>query len=389
MQILDAHARGVFHRVARGLTVLAGSLVLAACAESEAQGNGEEEMPPPPVTVASVERQDVAVKGEYAGRVRGSREVEVRARVDGILEKRLYQEGQIVEAGEPLFRIDQEPYAIALEQTLAERQDAEASLRQARREWERISGLYERDAVSTSERDRALANRELAEAQLAAAEAAVRDARRNLRYTEVAAPVAGSTGLESFSEGNLIDRGQLLTTVTQHDPAHVRFALPETDAEVQRLARRARLDGPDDDAYRREAEIRRPDGTYHEDPGVVDFTDSTIDPNTGTVTARAVVANEEQRLVPGQFVRVRMVLEEHDDAVVIPETAVGTGAEGARVFLVDEEGVARERAVELGPVVAEGQLIRDGLEGGESLVVNGHVALEHGMPVSVDEGNSE
>lgn len=365
--------------------------LLAACAgEPEEGAEAGEGMPPPPVTLEELSREDVQVDGEYAGRVRGSREVEVRARVEGILEKRRYTEGQLVESGESLFRIDREPYEIALQQAEAERQDAEANLNQAQREWQRISGLYERDAVSESERDQTLANRELAEAHMAMADAAVRDARRNLRYTDVPAPVEGATGLESFSEGTLVERGTLLTTVTQHDPAHVRFALPEDDAEIQRLARRAMADrelGPDEqDAHRHEATLIRPTGEEHDQPGVVDFTDSTVNPATGSVTARAVFENPERHLVPGQFVRVRLLLEELEDVILIPESAVGQGDDAPRVFIVDDDGVAHARPVELGPVVNGRQVILDGLETGEQLVVNGHVALDDGMPVDPQDG---
>lgn len=313
--------------------------------------------------------------------------MEVRARVDGILEERLYREGQVVNEGDALFRIDPEPYEIALRRAEAERANAQAAYNQASREWRRIASLYERDAVSQRERDRALSEFELAEAQRAVADAAVRDAQRNLRYTEVQAPLSGTTGLEVLPEGSLIERGTLLTRITRHDPIHVRFALPEGDAAVQRAARQARLAAGDDHEY--EAHLRLPDGTTYAHTGTVDFTDSTIDPRTGSVTARAVFPNVEHRIVPGQFLRVRLLLERHQDAVVVDETAVGEGREGPQVFVVDEEGTARARPVELGPVVDGRQIILDGLTPGERLVVNGHVALHDGMAVDVVADRSD
>lgn len=362
---------------------LAPACMVAGLWLSPAHGQAPDDMPPPPVTVAPVETDTVDVEGVYAGRARGSREVEVRARVEGILEERLYVEGQVVDKGDALFRIDEEPYEIALRQAEAEQANAQAAYNQADREWRRISSLYERDAVSQRERDRALSEFELAEAQLAMARAAVRDAERNLRYTEVAAPLAGTTGLEVLPEGSLIDRGTLLTTLTQHDPIHVRFALPEDDAAVQRAAREARLAAGDEHEY--EAELRLPDGSTYAHPGTVDFTDSTIDPRTGSVTARAVFPNEEHRIVPGQFLRVKLVLERFTDTVVVDETVVGEGPEGPQVFVVDEDGMAHARPVALGPVVEGRQVIHSGLEAGERLVVNGHVALQDGMPVDVSE----
>ncbi len=343
------------------------------------------ETPPPRVTVASVEVDGVDVEGVYAGRARGSREVEVRARVEGILEERLYTEGQLVSRGDALFRIDEEPYEIALQHAQAEKANAQAALNQAEREWRRISSLYERDAVSQRERDRALSERELAEAQLALAEAAVSDARRNLRYTRVEAPITGVTGLEVLPEGSLIERGTLLTAITQHDPIHVRFSLPEDDAAIQRTARRAQMEAGDGHKY--EAILRLPDGTVYEEPGTVDFTASTIDPRTGSVTARAVFENPDRRIIPGQFLRVRLVLERLEDVVVIDETVVGEGPEGPQVFVMDEEKVAHARPVRLGPVVDGRQVILEGLEAGEHLVVNGHVALQDGM--TVDPGENQ
>lgn len=360
---------------------------IAACGGGAGDAGQQQERPPLPVAVTPVEPRSVEVAAEYAGRVRGLRELEIRARVDGILEQRLYQEGQPVRAGAVLFRIDPEPYEIALRRAQAEQADAEAGLAQAQREWQRISNLYASDAVSRRERDQAESHREMAEARVQLAQAAVADAERNLRYTEVRAPASGITGLESFPEGSLIERGTLLTTLTQHDPVHVRFALPENDALAQGLARQAMAAGGRGQ-HRREARVRLPDGSWYERPGEVDFTASTVDPRTGTVSARVVVRNPEGRLVPGQFVRVRLVLETLSDVYVIDPAAVGQGREGAQVFVVDEQGQARARTVTLGPMIDEGQVIVSGLMPGERVVVNGTVALRDGMRVAATEAQA-
>ncbi len=371
-----------------GLTVLLLAGVLLVGCGAQQGDEGEQEQPPPRVTVTTLEAEDVRVRGEYAGRVRGSREVEVRARVEGVLEERLYTEGQLVEEGDPLFRIDPEPYEIAVRGAEAERADAAANLAQAEREWERISGLYQRDAVSRRERDQAETNRQLAEARLAMTEAALADARRNLRYTEVVALVSGATDLESLPEGSLIERGTLLTTVTRHDPAHVRFALPENDAAIQRVARRAMGRGQDEvEAYT--AQVVLPEGELYEHDGEVDFTASTINPRTGTVSARAIFDNPEGDLVPGQFVRVRMVLQELEDIFLIDQRAVGEGRDGPQVFVVDDEDVAHARTVRLGPVVDGRQVVREGLDEGDRLVVNGQAALRDGASVEITEADGE
>ena len=359
------------------------ALLLTACSGDD---QVRPEQPPPPVTVAAVSPTTVDVAQDYAGRVHGAREVEVRARVEGILEERLYTEGQLVQEGDPLFRIDPERYEIAVRRAEAERADAAASLAQAELEWDRISSLYQRDAVSRRERDQAETNLQLAEARLAMTEAALADARRNLRYTEVTAPVSGATDLETLPEGSLIERGTLLTVVTRHDPAHVRFALPENDAAIQRVARRA-MGRVQDEVQTYAAQVILPGGEAYEQEGQVDFTASTIDPRTGTVSARAVFENPDGDLVPGQFVRVRLVLQELEDVFLIDQNAVGEGRDGPQVYVVDDEDVAHIRTVRLGPVVDGRQVVLEGLDEGDRLVVNGQVALRDGALVAVTEAD--
>lgn len=362
---------------------------LSACGQENDQAGGPmgggADRPPPPVVVLGVEPRSVEVVEEYAGRARGSREVEVRARVEGILEERLYTEGQVVDEGDALFRIDREPSEIALKRAEAERANARAELNQANREWRRISTLFEQNAVSERERDSALSARELAEARLALTEAGVANAELNLSYAEVQAPLAGLTGLESFPEGSLIERGTLLTTVTQQDPVHVRFSLPERDAALQRAARRA-MSNAEAEAPR-EAWLTLPDGSEYSERGLLDFTDSTIDPRTGGVSARAVFPNPNGEVVPGQFVRVRVLVQELDDVFLIPQEAVGQGTEGPRVFVV-EEGQAHVRHVELGPIVDNRQVVLSGLESGDRIVLSGQVSLQDGMPVQATEAES-
>jgi len=366
------------------------SLALVACGSGEQEG-GPGDMPPPPVTVETVAKTSVDVTEDYAGRVRGAREVNVLARVEGVLQERLYTEGRLVEKGDTLFRIDPEPFEVALEAAEAEKQTAQADYNQADREWQRVSRLYDQNAVSERERDTARSALELSRAALAVAQAGVRRAELELSYTNVAAPVSGVTSLETQSEGNLVDRGTELTRITQLDPVHVRFALPEDDAAVQRQARQAMQEGDEDkDVHRRQAVLIQADGSEYEQPGDVDFTASTLDYATGTVTARAVFPNAEQVIIPGQFVRIRVVLETLDEVVVVPERAISDGPEGLRVFIVDDEDKAQSRTVKTRRAVGGKMIIEEGLEPGDRVVVNGMAAIQQdGMPVNVFDSETD
>ncbi|QEW07052.1 efflux RND transporter periplasmic adaptor subunit [Nitrincola iocasae] len=372
---------------AKGSTLLGMVLllVLVGCQADDDVAQASSAPSAAPVRVVTVNLREVTLTEEYAARVQGSREIEVRARVAGVLEERLYVEGQVVEQGTPLFRIDPEIYEIELQRASAERANARAELNQTNREWQRISALYQQNAVSQRDRDNSMSARELAEARLALTEAGVAAAELNLSYTQVEAPLSGITGLESLPEGSLIERGTLLTQVTQQDPVHVRFSLPERDAAIQQAARRAMRGEPLNGT--REARLQLPDGQIYALVGRIDFTDSSIDPRTGSVSARAVFPNPDGELVPGQFVRVRVDMQTLGSAFVIPPESVGQGPQGPQVFVI-ENGQAHSRIVELGPVTAEGQVILSGLQAGDLLVISGQVMLGDGAPVRVLDADS-
>lgn len=363
------------------------ALLLVACGkETESQGQaGGGEPPPPQVGVTEVSLRSVDVREEYAGRARGARVVEVRARVEGILEQRGFTEGALVERGEQLFRIDPEPFEAAPARAEAELQNARANVRRTQRDWDRVSVLHADDAVSTRELDTAESALEIARADVALAEAGVRSAEIELGYTLVEAPLRGVTSLEAVPEGGLVTPGDLLTTVTQLDPIHVRFALPERDALAQREARRAMTEGDEADAER-SAVLIMPSGERYAREGQVNFTDAGIDPETGTVRARAVFPNPDNALTPGLFVRVELRTATLDDVAVIPEQAVSTGQDGPAVFVVGDDGEVSITPVRLGPVTDEGQVIESGLESGDRVVVSGLTQLGEGMAVEVRDG---
>ena len=355
--------------------------VLATCQSDQNQSRGQR--PPTPVTVSSVQTTDAEQVRAYAGRVYGAREVEVRARVQGILQQRLFREGEDIKQGDILFQIDPEPFQVALEAAQANHRTAAATVNQAEREWRRTARLYEQNAVSQRDYDNARSTFELAQASQALAQVRVSQAQLELSYTRVEAPVSGVTSLEAISEGNLVERGTLLTSLVQLNPIHVRFSLPEADAALRRAAADTGTDTSNNPVS-----LLTADGSPYPLVGEIDFTASTVNQMTGTVAARAVFPNPDKLLVPGQFVRAQVLLQSFHDTILIPETAVVQGPQGPSVFVIADNS-AQFRPVTLGPVTTGGQVVLDGLTVGDLVVINGQVSLYPGAAVNIVAGLEE
>lgn len=361
------------------MLLLVSVLAISACSgESAAQGNGAQDQTMA-VRTHTAAATTIDVTREYPARIQGVREVEVRARVQGILEERLYREGEQVSAGTSLFRIDPAPFEVALERARAQEAVAQAELDEAERDWRRVSRLYEDNAVSERDRDRAKSALDLARANLRSARASVAEAELNLKYTGVESPIDGITSLEVLPEGSLVNHGTLLTTLVQLDPAHIHFSLPERDSAL----RRQHLANHTDDNHLMEVELILADGASYPEKGKVDFSASTIDQRTSSQAMRAVFANPGQQLVPGQFVRIRMSVGTLKDVITVPERAIGHEAGGPRVFVVDQEGKARSRSITLGPETEGPAVVLDGLEPGDLVVVEGLVGMRDGADVKV------
>ncbi|MEX2480146.1 MAG: efflux RND transporter periplasmic adaptor subunit, partial [Gammaproteobacteria bacterium] len=361
---------------------------LMACSDPASPAGGQNaaaQPPPTPVTVIEVQPQRVELERDYAGRAYGARTVEVRARVAGIVQQRRFREGEVVEQGQSLFLISPRPYEIARKRAQAQLENRRAEQRQAEREWRRAERLFETKAISERDRDDALSALEIARAQTALAEAELAASELDVSYTEVRAPLDGVTSLERVPEGSLIAVGDLLTTVTELDPIHVRFAIPEHDVFTQRRARGAMTQRATDDeaAVRSRAVLILPEGEIYEHAGQVDFTDSSIDPATGTVTLRAVFDNPEQLLTPGQFVRVRLRTATLDAAMLVPEKAITDNQRGPMVYVVEDGNKVSARPVTLGPATAAGQVIESGLRAGEQVIVEGTGQVREGATVDV------
>lgn len=359
----------IHHRAATALFCLALGLPLTSLA---AGPSGD--MPPPEVHIEVVQPADQPLVFEYAARTAGYREVEVRAQVSGILQERTYQEGSAVKQGQVLFRIDPRTYAAALARAKASLAQEQARFRQAERNLKRIGELQKKGYASESELDNAISSFEQSKANIQAAEAEVLSRQIDLDYTTVKAPISGITSKETRSEGSLVVAGDpnssLLTNITQLDPIYVNFAYPDREAERLRSAvQSGNLMLPNDGQLL--AQVQFGDGSFYPLEGKVDFTDSLVDRGTGTVSARAVVANPEQKLLPGQFVRVLVKGISQRNALSVPERAVAQGPQGTFVYIVDEQGLAQIRPVKTGRTSHGRWLIDSGLQAGDKVIVEG------------------
>jgi len=337
-------------------------------------------MPPPEVEVVTITPRTVSLDVQYPGRVTGSREVEVRARVDGILLRRNYQEGSIVSEGEVLFEIDPEPYRVALERANAQLKQAEAQYRTAQRDWERGRAVFERGVISESDYDAVRSAYELAEASVALARAEREAAQINLGYTTVTAPISGVTSREAVSEGSLVGPMQnmsLLTRIVRTDPLYVVFAIPESEYLTLR-----RLHPEGAEAAPIGAQLVLDDGTVALEDGSIDFTASTVDPSTGTVQARAVFPNPNNEVLPGQFARVSVMDLTLNDVLLVPQAAVMQGPQGPFVLSVDQQNMVQYTPVTTGMAVGTNWIATSGVENGMRIISNGLLRVQPGMPVT-------
>jgi membrane fusion protein (multidrug efflux system) len=371
----------------RGLAAAAlaiGALLAAGCGERgtgappPAPGKGPGAPgaggPPPAMPVGVVEAQPrrVPVTIEAVGQTEGSREVEVRARVTGVLQQQLFREGEPVKAGAPLYRIDPAPFEIALEQARAVLAQESASLEQARREAARTGPLAEQRAISRKEADDARSAVARIEAARQVAQARVREAELNLSYTRVNAPIAGIAGRTERSVGSLVNPGtdSLLVRLAVTDPIWVRFSFSEP--EWQRM--RGLAGEP-------AVTLVLPDGRAYPVEGRLNFAGTSVDARTGAVQMRASFANPQRVLLPGQFVRARVKVGEQD-AFVVPQAAVMSNDQGRFVWVVGQQGTATPRPVKAGAWSGAGWAIHDGLAPGDRVIVDNLMKLRPGAPVA-------
>ena len=367
----------------RHLPALAGSLLLAVLAFPLYAADAP---PAPEVVVETVKVEALPLEFEYSARTAGFREVQVRAQVSGILQERTYLEGSAVKKGQVMFRIDPRTYQAALSRAKGALAQEQARYRQTERDLKRIRELQKKGFASESELDNAISNFEQSKANIQAAEAEVLSKQIDLDYTTVKAPISGITSKETVSEGSLMVAGDpnasLLSNITQLDPIYVNFAAPDSDvASVRNGLQNGSLMLPEDGKM--SVKITLGDGSVYPLEGKVDFTDSLVDRGTGSVSARAVVPNPEQKLLPGQFVRVQVKGLSLPNAMTLPERAVAQGPAGTFVYVVDDAGIARMRQVTTGHTAKGRWVIVSGISEGERVIVEGLAKVRPDSPVSI------
>jgi membrane fusion protein (multidrug efflux system) len=376
---------GALHAAIVLASIAAASITLIGCGDaSHAQGAAGHGGPPPAaVAVVTLAASNLAMNYEYVGQTAGSRDVEVRARVAGILLKRNFTEGGGVKKGQSLYSLDPAPFQVALNRADADVASAEAKLAQATRTLARLKPLWDARAVSQREADDAASAEQVARADLKGAQARRAEAALNLEYTKVEAPLSGAAGRSQVSEGTLVSGpGTLLTTLTQTDPVKVRFGIAETDQMKWRSeAASGQLQLPAHEAFT--VEVKLADGSVFPRKGKLLFSDTRVSGNTGTVEAEAEVPNPDGALKPGQFVRVRLTGATKPNALVVPSRAVLEGPQGKFVYVV-AEGKALPKPVQVGDQIGDNWIINQGLAVGDQVIVDGMARIFFpGAPVQI------
>jgi RND family efflux transporter MFP subunit len=354
--------------------------VLSACSQGEAQTNGAP--PPPQVSVAQVIAKEINEWDELSGRIEAAEFVEIRPRVTGYLNEVKFQPGSMVKKGDVLFVIDSRPYRAEAARADADLKRAETARELAKSEVARAEKLLSAKAISQQEFDqRAAAVRE-AESQAKGAQAALTAANLNTEYATIRSPIGGRVSRNEISVGNLVVPGTtLLTTVASQNPVHVYFEVDE-----QQYLKYVSLAKSGERASSREKRnpinmgLANEEGFPH--AGYVDFVDNRLDPKTGTMRGRAVFDNKEERFTPGLFAKLKLIGSGKYNAILINDRAVGTDQSKKFVLVVDKENRATYRPIKLGPLVDGLRVVKEGLQPGETIIVNGLQRVRPGMPVT-------
>jgi RND family efflux transporter MFP subunit len=361
-------------------------LGLAGCEQSDSQTAKPAAPPPPQVTVAKPVAKTVAEQDEYVGRFVAVDAVEVRARVSGYLDAIHFQDGQIIKQGDLLFTIDRRPFQTALDQARATLQQAKANLAFAESDLARAEPLVGGNVISKQTYDQRVQAKRVAQANVSAQEAAVRTAELDLEFTELRAPVSGRIGDRRVSTGNLVMGGTtgtttLLATIQSTDP--IRFEFTMDEGSYLRYVRMAKI-GPDatNDGGNVPVQLKLLDEQKFAHRGKMDFVDNAIDTSSGTIRGRAVFGNANGTFTPGMFGRIRVAAGPPAEALLVPDSAIGTEQVKKFVLVVDDQDTAQARYVTLGPLVEGMRVVQSGLDANDRVVINGLMRVRPGVKVS-------
>jgi membrane fusion protein (multidrug efflux system) len=355
--------------------------VLPGCGDKRAATKAA--APPPEVVVVPAKSETVPVVRQFVGTVQAFRSVEVRARVEGILEKRWFVEGTDVKKGQLLYTIDPAQFVERVrdvEGALAQAQAVEVN---SRAKAERLAPLVKEDAISKQDYDDAVAQQNAAQAQVESARANLQSAKLNLGYTRVVATEDGRIGVTQVPEGRLVGRGEptLLATIERIDPIYVNFTMSDVDALLFRQAfERGQIRT---EKRSNTARIVLPDGSELAEVGRIDFTEAQVNPQTGTITLRAVLQNPKRRLLPGMMVTVYLTIGTRPDAIMIPQQSVVKVPNGQIAWVVGADNKVERRDLVLGEWIGSDWIVEKGLLAGERVVVDGLQRIQPGVTVRI------
>lgn len=357
--------------------------LLSACGEQSAQ---PQQMPPASVTAVTLDTERVTLTRELPGRTNPFLVAEVRPQVSGVIKEQLFTEGGEVEAGQPLYQLDDAAYRAEFNSAKAQLARAEAALHSAQLTAERTAELVSTGAVSTQQNDNAVAALRQAEADVAVADAAVASARVVLGYARIVSPIDGRIGRSTVTRGALVTANQPdpLATVQQLDPIYVDLNQSATELlELRRQLQAGTLKRADDVPVT----LLLEDGTRYPHPGKLKFAEVTVDPSTGSSLLRVVVPNPEYTLMPGMYVRAVVTSGVRENAILVPQQGITRDPKGnTTAMIVNEEGMVEARQVKVNRTIGDKWLVDEGLAAGDRVIVEGLQKIQPGKPVQITDG---
>ncbi|GAB2909806.1 efflux RND transporter periplasmic adaptor subunit [Paraburkholderia jirisanensis] len=365
------HARAWLPLGAVALAAL-GTLGLGGCKKPPA----EQARPPVEVTVVTVTQKETPVDFEFTAQTQSSREVEIRARVDGFLDKRMYTEGSLVKEGQVMFIMDRKPFEAALQTARGELAQQQARLTVTKANLARVVPLAAQNALSKKDLDDAIGNEKEAEASVIAAKGQVQTAELNLSYTTIRSPLMGLSSFARQQEGSYVTptQGGLLTYVYQLDPMWVNFSISENELlRYREQIAKGSLRFPPNNQF--DVTVIQADGSIYPEQGRIDFTNPAFSSETGTFLVRAVFANPKGTLRPGQFVRAKVSGAVRPNAILVPQRAVLQGSKSHFVWVIDGDSKPHQRVVEVGEWHGDDWFVTQGLRAGERVVVDGAIRV--------------